>query len=248
MLLMCLRCIKEQAISAQIAGTVPVCGHQRGHAGCAAHGLALRAVGLRTQHHRFSLLSLCRAVQCTRLGFAPCRGFKSWCRLAAHRAGTAVSCLAFVAFTRYGHPLRFYIRPHFVKWSPVATLKLRLVSTTAGAPSRVYKTGLMQSGLRWGGLRAWLCALLRRCAQCSGQWPAASDLVCAPAHPSALPLRGVGPARWLPVRPPRGLPQPARGNGALRCPHLPMDLGNLLTSIVTSAKQIQKQKSLLAIK
>lgn len=45
--------------------------------------------------------------------------------------------------------LRVYIRPHFAKCSPVATLKLRLMSPTACAPSRVYKKGLMQSGLRW---------------------------------------------------------------------------------------------------
>ena len=102
------------------------------------------------------------------------------------------------------------------------------------APSRVSKTGLMQSGLRWvrshsrrrfpvacapyappsarpcGCRGTW--ALVRRCALRFGQWPAASHVVCAPAHPRASPLRGIGP-RGLPVRPPRGLPQPARKPG-----------------------------------
>ena len=47
-----------------------------------------------------------------------------------------------------------YITPHFVKWPPVVTLKLHLVSSTAGAPSRVYKTGVMQNCLRWSGRTA----------------------------------------------------------------------------------------------
>ena len=38
-----------------------------------------------------------------------------------------------------------------------------------------------------------------RCA--AGQWPAASHVVCAPAHPCASPLRGLSPARWS-ARPP----------------------------------------------
>ena len=65
------------------------------------------------------------------------------CRLALHRAGTAAACgsawqpslVAHVAHARYGHPLRFYIRPHFVKRPPVATLKLRLVPAAATRPT-----------------------------------------------------------------------------------------------------------------
>ena len=57
------------------------------------------------------------------------------------------------ALARSSHPLRFYIRPRFAKRPPVAALKLRLVSDAAHAPSRVYKTGLMQSGLRWSWAR-----------------------------------------------------------------------------------------------
>ena len=37
-----------------------------------------------------------------------------------------------------------------------------------------------------------------------GQWPAASNCVCAPAHPCASPLRGISPARWSARPPPVG--------------------------------------------
>ena len=105
------------------------------------------------------------------------------------------------------------------------------------APSRVHKTGVMQSGLRWSrshsrrrfpvvgtpyappsarpcGCRGTV-ALVRRCALCAwsgaarcvlGQWPAASHVVYAPAHPCASPLRGISPARWCARPPPVGAP------------------------------------------
>lgn len=47
-----------------------------------------------------------------------------------------------------------------------------------------------------------------------GQWPAASHVVCAPAHPCASPLRGSALRAGLPVRPPVGAPS-ARANRAL---------------------------------
>ena len=96
------------------------------------------------------------------------------------------------------------------------------------APCRVKATGVMQSGLRWSrshsrrrfpvasapyappsarpcGYRGtW--ALVRRCALCFDQWPTASHLVCAPAHPCASPLRGISPARWSARLPPKGAP------------------------------------------
>ena len=77
------------------------------------------------------------------------------------------------------------------------------------APYRVKATGVMQSGLRWSrshsrrrfpvvgtpyatpSVRPCGCrgtvASVRRCAHCSGQWPAASYLVCAP--PTLWPRR-----------------------------------------------------------
>ena len=39
-----------------------------------------------------------------------------------------------------------------------------------------------------------------------GQWPAASHVVCAPAHPCASPLRGISLARWSARPPPVGAP------------------------------------------
>ena len=39
-----------------------------------------------------------------------------------------------------------------------------------------------------------------------GQWPAASHVVCTPAHPCASPLRGISPARWSARPPPVGAP------------------------------------------
>ena len=80
---------------------------------------------------------------------------------------------------------------------------------------RVKATGVMQSGLRWSRshsrlrfpvvarptrrrLRAlvvvvapWHWSGAARCVL--GQWPAASHVVCAPAHPCASPLRGISP-------------------------------------------------------
>ena len=47
----------------------------------------------------------------------------------------AVAFAALVVHARYGHPLRFYIRPHFVKRPPVATLKLRFVPAAAARPA-----------------------------------------------------------------------------------------------------------------
>jgi hypothetical protein len=50
----------------------------------------------------------------------------------AHRAGQLLA--AVVALARYGHPLRFYIRPHCPQCPAVTALKLRLVPVTAARP------------------------------------------------------------------------------------------------------------------
>lgn len=127
--------------------------------------------------------------------------------------------------------LRVYIRPHFRKCSPVATLELRLVSPTASRPHGFPKQALCKvayarqrarqpSALpgRFAPTRCLLCALVlglalgylvRRFAQCSGQWPTANHLVCAPAHPCASPLRGISTAR-LAHPPPAGAPSSPR--------------------------------------
>ncbi len=144
------------------------------------------------------------------------------------RLGLAAVFVAVVAHARYGHPLRFYITPHCPQCPPVAALKLRLVPVTAARPSgegnrRYAKWPSLESvaqpsalpgrctpyappSARPCGCRG-VVASVRRCALCFGQWPTASHVVCAPAHPQGLArFAGVGP-RGLPVRPPMGLPQ-----------------------------------------
>ena len=59
-----------------------------------------------------------------------------------------------------------------------------------------------------------------------GQWPAASHLVCAPAHPCASPLRGISPARWSARPPPMGAPS-ARA---------PLSLGVATSLVACSAR------------
>ena len=98
------------------------------------------------------------------------------------------------------------------------------------APSRVHKTGVMQSGLRWSrshsrrrfpvasapyappsarpcGCRGTV-ASVRRCALCGWSVACGQSLCVCPAHPVASPLRGFGPALVCPSAP-KGLPQPS---------------------------------------
>ncbi len=124
-------------------------------------------------------------------------------------------------------PLRqSYITPHCPQCQPVSR-KLLLWQPPLRA-LRVKATGVMQNCLRWSGrtavgaprslraLRAAVCAPLwlvvspwhwSGAARCVlGHWPAASHVVCAPAHPCASPLRGISPARWSARPPPEGAP------------------------------------------
>lgn len=156
---------------------------------------------------------------------------KAGYRPAQASPGCRLVVVACVAQARCGHPLRFYITPHFVKWAPSAALKLRSVPPTAAAPSRVHKTGVTQSGLAGSGRnRHWrspvavapyapmadaLCGV--RCARAHGQalraafWSVACGhlFVFAPAHPWASPLRGIGLARVCPSAPQGGSLSPA---------------------------------------
>ena len=142
-----------------------------------------------------------------------------------------------VAHARYGHPLRFYITPHCPQCPPVAALKLRLVPVTASRPSgegnrRYAKWPSLESVAqpsalpgRWNAPRAAVCAplwlswhlgigqALRAVWLVSGLRPV---ILCVPpptlrASPAS---RALAP-RGLPVRPPRGLPQPARKPASL---------------------------------
>ncbi len=144
--------------------------------------------------------------------------------------GCRVVFVAVVAHARYGHPLRFYITPHCPQCPPVAALKLRLVPVTAARPVGSRQQALCKVAFAGVGrtavgasrslarptrrrLRAlvvvvapWHWSGAARCVL--GQWPAASHVVCAPAHPCASPLRGFGPALVCPSAP-TGLPQPS---------------------------------------
>jgi len=130
-------------------------------------------------------------------------------------------------------PLRqSYIKPHCPQCPPVAALKLRLVPVTASRPSgegnrRYAKWPSLESVAqpsalpgRWHALRAAVCAplwlswhrgigqALRAVWLVSGLRPV---MWCVP--PPTLVLRRCAASALragLPVRPPRGLPQPAR--------------------------------------
>ena len=124
-----------------------------------------------------------------------------------------------VLHSRYGHALRFYIRPHCPQCAPVAALKLRLVSPTAARPAgesnRPYaKCPSLQRGRvsrrrfpvatrptrhRPGALGRALCSgySARRCAHFSSQWPAANHHGEPPpthAHACAAQPRRRGPS------------------------------------------------------
>ena len=142
-------------------------------------------------------------------------------------------CVAFVVFARYGHPLRFYITPHFVKWSPVAALKLRLVPVTASRPpglqNRRYakwpslETSAQPSALpgRWHALRAaicaplWVCActcaLVRRCALCCRLVACGQSSCVCPRPPGGLAAARLWPCAGSARPPPRGSLSPAPG-------------------------------------
>ena len=133
-----------------------------------------------------------------------------------------------VTHARYGHPLRFYITPHCPQCPPVAALKLRLVPVTAARPVGLRQQALCKVAFAGvgrtavGASRSLARPTRRRlrvlvvvvapghwsgAARCvAGQWPAASHVVCAPAHPCASPLRGLSPARWSSRPPTVGAP------------------------------------------
>ena len=168
----------------------------------------------------------------------------------AHRAGSAVACgsawqtvvfVAPVVHSRCGHPLHGPSGLHKAAFQKVPGSRCAKASLGAPhrcAPSRVSKTGLMQSGLHWvrshsrlrspvagapyappsARPRGWrgTWALVRRCALRYSHWPTANHVVSAPAHPCASPLRGTSPTRWTARPPPRGgslSPRENRGGG-----------------------------------
>ena len=107
-------------------------------------------------------------------------------------------CVTVVTHARYGHPLRFYITPHFRKCSPVVPLKLHLVSPTASRPYGFPKQALCKVAFASSGrvsrrlspvafapyapppVRPCDCGgtwvLVRRCARCC--WSVACGQSC----------------------------------------------------------------------
>ena len=88
--------------------------------------------------------------------------------------------------------------------------KASLGVTHRCAPSRVHKTGLMQSVLRRGRWWRGTWASVRRCAHSGGQWPAAMHLVVCPRPPR----RGLAAARHGPPR--AGCPSAPHGGSLIR--------------------------------
>ena len=134
-------------------------GHQRGHArnvalclSCAARcGATYQASPLCFDRRSVGLASARgsaspRAVCTPRLACASC-----WISRSLRLGLAAVVFVAVVAHARYGHPLRFYIRPYCVKCAPVVPLKLRLVSPTASRPHGFPKQVLCKVAFAGGG-------------------------------------------------------------------------------------------------
>ena len=76
---------------------------------------------------------------------------------------------------------------------------------------RVRATGVMQSGLRWGCQLTSIVALARRCARVVRSVACGQSCGVSPRPP--LGFAAARPRAVLPVRPPRGLPLAARGQG-----------------------------------
>ena len=176
--------------------------------------------------HPASPLSVCQPCsvsQCARLGFAPrrCWGVTSpvlrkcqsvrWSadmegvgslahRLEGPSLRSALQPVPpLLAHPRYGHPLRFYITPHFRKCRAVVALKLHLVPHTAARPDGFPKQALCKVAFAGDGRtgvgapRSRVHAL--RAAVCAPLW------VC-PHHGISQALRavclvsGLRPVMW----------------------------------------------------
>ena len=113
-----------------------------------ARGAAAPRTGAGELHRQcFASVDQCAGAQIgPRLACASC-----WISRRLWRGLAAVVFGAVVAHARYVQTLRFYIRPHFAKRSPVATLKLRLVSPTASRPHGFPKQVLCKVAFAGGG-------------------------------------------------------------------------------------------------
>ena len=167
---------------------------------------------------------LCRASQWARRGTAMPRHHEAVARVFAAVVARARCGTHFVA-------LRVYIGCCFVKWPPVAALKLRLVSSTASRPGGFTKptlckvpplgtvaqpSALPRSHSRPTRLRPaplWLLwhlgigQALRAVFLVSGLRPV---MMCVPRPPCGLAAARRWPCAGLPRPPPRGSHSPAR--------------------------------------
>ena len=101
---------------------------------------------------------------------------------------------------RYGHPLRFYTRPHFTKCGAVAALKLRLVPRTAARPRGFMKQALCKvASAPASGVHR------------PGFWPGASR---------SIPASGLRPGTAASPRPPPG-PRRCAALARAACPSAP---------------------------
>jgi hypothetical protein len=87
------------------------------------------------------------------------------------------------------------------RYAKLPTLK-RLPDACTSRSPRALRAAVCRP---YGVLAPWHWSGAARCVV--GQWPAASHVVCAPAHPCASPLRGISPARRSARLPPKGRPQ-----------------------------------------
>ena len=177
------------------------------------------------QHHCFPVLPGLWHQSVGKAG-TPCQATTP--RLAAHRAGRLL--VASVARARYGHPLRFYIRPHCPQCPAVIALKLHLVPATASRPSgegnRHYaKWPTLEAVAQPSALpgqflpyappsgRPCGCRSTVALVSCFASVPVSGlrpvfTCVPLPTHRGLAAARHWPPCAGLPVCPPWGLPQP----------------------------------------
>ena len=194
-----------------------------------ARGAAAPRTGAGQLHRQcFASVGQCAVAQSwPRLACASC-----WISRRLRLGLAAVVFVAVVALARYGHPLRFYIRPHFVKWSPVAALKLRFVSPTAARPHGFTKQALCKvacAGVGRTAVGAPRSVPALRAAACTPWWLSwhlgisqalravfwsvacgQSCGVCPRPPTGASPLRGIGPRAPVCPSAPTGAPSVRR--------------------------------------
>ena len=129
-------------------------------------------------------------------------------------------CVTVVTHARYGHPLRFYITPHFGKCSPVVALKLHLVSPTASRPYGFPKQALCK--VAFAGVGRTAVGASRSLARPTRRRLRALVAVVAPGHWSGAArfvlVSGLRPVIGVCPRPPLCFAAARHQPCALVCP------------------------------